>query len=198
MIVMDTIIWEVFMTNLKNLLDEEAVLELTPEVKKFLKQTQNALKGSDCRIFMAETVRLLGKGGQRKAERELGWDRDTIRKGTRELQSGIICVENFHARGRKPAEHHLPKLNEDIRDIVEPRCQADPTFRSTNLYSPLTAAEARRRLIEEKGYSDEELPCRKTISNKLNDLNFKLRKVQKCKPQKKYPRRTRSLKTSAE
>ena len=45
-----------------------------------------------------------------------------------------------------------------------------------------------RQLIENKGYSDEELPGRKTISSKLNDLNFKLRKVQKCKPQKKIPK----------
>jgi hypothetical protein len=176
---------EVSMTDFKDLLNENAVLELKPEIKELLMQTAGALKGSERRLFMAETVRLLGKGGQRKAEKELGWDRDTIRKGTRELQTGIVCVDNFAGRGRKRVEHHLPNINEDIRDIVEPRCQTDPTFRSTTMYSPITAAEVRRRLIEEKGWSDEELPARRTISNKLNELDFKLRKVEKCRPKKK-------------
>ena len=171
---------------LKNLLEDgDSNLKLTPGIKEFLTRTKNPLKGADRRIFMAETVRLLGPGGQRKAERELGWDRDTIRKGAKELDSGMICVDNFQARGRKPAEHHFPNLENDIRDIVVPLCQADPTFRSSNLYSPVTAAEVRRRLIEEKGYTDEELPCRKTISSELNKANYKLRKVQKCKPKKK-------------
>ena len=175
------------MTDLEDLLNENAALELKPEIKELLMQAADALKGPDRRLFMAETVRFLGKGGQRKAERELGWDRDTIRKGTRELKSGFICVDNFGGRGRKRIEHHLPNINEDIRDIVEPRCQTDPTFRSTTMYSPVTAANVRRRLIEEKGYSDKELPCRRSISNKLNELGFKLKKVEKCRPKKKIP-----------
>lgn len=88
------------MTKLKSLLNNNEVLEPTPKIKNFLTQTGNALKGSARRIFMAETVRLLGKGGQRKAERELGWDRDTIRKGDGELKSGKVCIENYQARGR--------------------------------------------------------------------------------------------------
>ncbi|MEH2043153.1 MAG: hypothetical protein V7L12_07570 [Nostoc sp.] len=30
----------------------------------------------------------------------MGWDRNTIRKGIRELTSGIICVDNYSVRGR--------------------------------------------------------------------------------------------------
>jgi len=65
-------------------------MELTPEVKSLLIDTAKDLKGSTRRLFMARAVKALGKGGQRKAERELGWDRDAIRKGTRELESGAI------------------------------------------------------------------------------------------------------------
>lgn len=64
-------------------------MELTPEVKSLLIETAKDLKGSARRLFMARTVKALGKGGQRKAERELGWDRQTIRKGRHELESGI-------------------------------------------------------------------------------------------------------------
>ena len=65
-------------------------MELTPEVKSLLIETAKELKGSARWLFMARTVKALGKGGQRKAERELGWDRKTIRKGMRELESRIV------------------------------------------------------------------------------------------------------------
>nr|WP_320017103.1 hypothetical protein [uncultured Desulfobacter sp.] len=48
---------------------------------------------------MAHVVLLMGKGGQRRAERELGWTRDIIRKGMKELKSGIVCIDNFSGRG---------------------------------------------------------------------------------------------------
>jgi hypothetical protein len=65
-------------------------MELTPEVKSLLIEAAKGLKGSARRLFMARAVKALGKGGQRKAERELGWDRKTIRKGMRELESRIV------------------------------------------------------------------------------------------------------------
>jgi hypothetical protein len=147
----------------------------------------NQLKGNDRRRFMAETVSSIGCGGQRMAEKTLGWNRGTIRKAIHELQSGIHCVDNFAGRGRKPVEHYLPNLNKDIQQIVKPSCQADPTFRTTNIYTPLTAKAVRIRLIENKKYNDENLPTIRTICNRLNQLNFLPQKVLKCKPFKKIP-----------
>ena len=68
----------------------EGKIELTHEAKSLLIETAKELKGSARRLFMARAVKAMGKGGRRKAERELGWDRETIRKGIRELESGII------------------------------------------------------------------------------------------------------------
>ena len=50
-------------------------MELTEAVKDLLVQTAKTLKGSGRRLFMARTVQALGEGGQRLAERELGWNR---------------------------------------------------------------------------------------------------------------------------
>jgi hypothetical protein len=61
----------------------EKINNLSSEVKRFFNQTRSNLKGSERRKFMAKVVRLMGKGGQRRAERELGWDRKTIIKGTK-------------------------------------------------------------------------------------------------------------------
>jgi hypothetical protein len=49
----------------------------------------------------------------------------------------------------------------------------------------LTAAEVRRQLLSRKGYTDAQLPSIKTLGEKLNALGFRLRKVAKCRPQKK-------------
>lgn len=165
--------------------DSPSIKELTPEFCTFLNETRDRLRGAERRHFMASFVKLLGYGGQLEAERLLGWDRKTIIKGIRELECGITCVDNFSSRGRKSSESHLPNLLDDIQKIVTPISQTDPSFRSTHLYSPITAAEVRRRLISEMNYNDQALPTIRTISSKMNQLGFKLKKVQKCKPKKK-------------
>ncbi len=162
-------------------------MQLTDTILDTLKYAAANLKGRARRIFMAKTVESLGPGGQRKAERELGWNRGTIRKGQAEMDSGTEIPDNFGARGRKKAEDHLPHLLDDIRAIVEPSSQADPTFKTTQLYTPLTAKEVRQRLIEDKGYTDEALPSERTIRTKLNDLGFRPQTVAKSKPLKKIP-----------
>ena len=164
-------------------------MELTDELKTLYRETANKLKGSDRRLFMAQVVRTLGRGGQRLAERELGWSRKTIRKGTHELESRIRCEDNFSARGRKRAEYHLPNLLADIEIIVDSQSSCDPTFSSNRLYARISAAEVRRQLIEQKGYSTEELPSEETIRLKLNELGFRLRSVTKSRPKKKSRQR---------
>lgn len=136
---------------------------------------------------MAHVVDVLGRGGQSFAEKVLGWNRGTIRKGQLERSRGQPIEDRFDQRGRRSAEDLLPDLLEDIGSIMEPEVQADPTFRSTRTYSPLSAKEVRNRLISCFGYTDAELPCVRTIRNKLNDLGYRLTKVRKCLPQKKIP-----------
>jgi hypothetical protein len=87
----------------------------------------------------------------------------------------------------------LPNLLEDIQDIVSPVSQCDPTFWTTDLYSPLTAKQVHHRLMETQKYTAGQLPTVRTISTKLNRIGLRLKKVSKCKPQKKQPRPTPSL-----
>ena len=119
----------------------------------------------------------------------------TIRKGMHELDSGLTCLDAFSLRGRKRAEEHLPNLLTDITAIVDSQSQADPQFRTTRLYTRLTAAEVRRQLIAQKGYRDAELPTVETIGAKLNALGYYPQKVAKTLPQKKSLKPTTSLTT---
>jgi len=122
---------------------------------------------------------------RRRAERELGWNRVTIRKGMHELTTGIHCVDAFCLCGRKRAEEHLPSLLTDIKAIVDGQCQIDSSFQTQRLYTRLTAATVRKQLIEQKGYTDDELPSVETIRCKIHQLGYRLRKVAKCKPKKR-------------
>jgi hypothetical protein len=160
-------------------------MELTGQVKDYIQGTADSLCGADRRLFMARTVHCLGPDGQRRAERELGWNRVTIRKGMHELTTGIRCVDAFCLRGRNRAEEHLPALLSDIKAIVDGQCQTDPSFQTQRLYTRLTAATVRAQLVLRKGYTDEQLPSTETIRCKIHDLGYRLRKVQKCKPKKR-------------
>ena len=171
-------------------------MELTDSLKTLLIETAKSLKGSARRLFMARTVKELGPGGQQRAARELRWGRMTMRKGMHELTSGMICIDAFTRRGRKRAEEHHPTLLTDIQAIVDSQSQADPQFRTTRLYTRLTAAEGRRQLIAQKGYADATLPTAETIGTKLHELGYYPQKVAKSQPPKNSRKPTPSSTTS--
>ncbi len=173
-------------------MDRPDQLALTPALTPLLQATAADLPASARRLFMARVVQARGTGGQRTAERLLGWNRHTIRKGTLELQHGRHCAAAFAARGRKPAEAHLPQLLADLRALVDAQSPTDPQFSSTRLYTRLSAAEVRRQLIAQKGYRAAELPTAATLGRKLKALGYQLRPVAKTRPQKKSPKPTLS------
>ena len=171
----------------------EVLIELTDSVKKVFKETASQLKGAARRRFQAQIVMELGYGGQLLAQKELGWDRNTIRKGIKELTSGIICVDNYSAKGRYKAEEHLPSLLEDIKKLVDSQSQTDPSFKSQRLYTRLTASQVRKLLVEKFDYANEQLPTEETIRVKLNYLGYRLKRVAKVLPQKKSQKLMQSL-----
>lgn len=165
----------------------ESLIQLSDSLRSLYIKTAQKLKGSDRRQFMAEVVKGWGRGGATIAERELGWNRRTIRKGMQELEHGMSIADSFRLRGSKLTEHRLPNLLEDIRSIVEPQSQTDPSFDSTRLYTRLSAAQVRNQLIEIKGYQNEELPTAEVIRQRLNQLGYGLKRVAKTKPIKQIP-----------
>ena len=164
-------------------------MELNDPLKPLLIETASTLNGSARRLFMARAVLKLGPGAQRLAQRQLGWNRETNRKGTHELCTGIRCCDAFEWRGCKPAQLHLLHLLEDIKQIVVGQSQTDPQFRNQRLYTRLSAKEVRQQLIVQKGYTDQELPLAQTIGEKLNLLGYHPKKVKKSLPKKDCPNR---------
>jgi septum formation topological specificity factor MinE len=160
-------------------------MDISPATRELIISTAASFpQGPARRRFMADTLSKL-RLGQRQAAQLFGWGRDTLRKAAQEARTGLTCVDATSRRGRKPAEHHLPNLLEDIKDLVKDHVQTDPSFRSTRLYCRLTAKEVRQQLVQRKGYDPKVVPSRQTLNGKLNALGFCLRKVAKCRPQKK-------------
>ena len=167
-------------------------MELTESLKTLFTITAAALKGAARRVFMARSVQELGRGGQSAAMRELGWSEWSIRKGRRELASGLVCVDAFHLRGRRPVEARLTGLLDDNCAIVDGQSHADPQCRTRRLYTRLSVEEVRRQLIAQKGYTRESCPGRETLRLRLNQLGYYPQRVAKTRPKKSLPRPTPS------
>jgi len=156
------------------------------EKKRLIKEAVKRLKGYQRREYIAHISLEYFNRNARKTEREMGWGRECIQKGLKEKETGIRCIDNYRASGRRRTEDQHFNLSEDIKSLAERQTQADPSMKSGSLtYTRITAKAMREALIKEKGYRDEELPCEATIGNMLNRLGYNLKRVLKAKPAKK-------------
>ena len=147
------------------------------------------------RSAMGDVTLSLLDGKPRVAEDVFGWGRATVELGLNEFRSGIVCVNDLSRRQKPRVEEKNPKLLSDIVEIMTPHSHAEPSLRTTLAYTDLTAKAVYGFLLE-KGWSEEELPTVRTISNILNRHEYRLRTVAKAKVQKKRRIRTRSLSMS--
>jgi hypothetical protein len=152
-----------------------------------LKNAAKKLTGAKRRAFEAQVTLDYFDAKAYLAEQAIGWDRKTIALGLNELRTGIVCVDNFKARGNKRTEVKQPQLKVDIVALAEPQSQTDPKFQTLFKYTRITAKGMRIALVTEKGWQNKDLPCEKTIGDILNRLDYRLRRVQKAKPLKKIP-----------
>lgn len=159
--------------------------DLSAQYIKTIKDAAKKLTGQKKRAFQAQVaIDYLGSKAY-MAERTFGWDRHSVKLGLNELRTGIVCVDNFKARGNKKTEEKIPQLEIDIVALAEPESQVDPKFQTAFKYTRITAKAMREALIHKKGWAAVDLPCEKSIGNILNRLGFCLRRVQKSKPLKK-------------
>ena len=151
---------------------------LSSKIKKTIQNAAKALTGYKHRIFFAQIATDYFAGNARKTEREMGWGRETIKKGLHEIRTGIRCLDHYSGRGNKRTEDQLNGLKEAMRKIVEPHTQTDPDFQNAYSYLKITAKSVRNELLK-KGYTEEQLPTENTIGNILNRMNYSLKRVQK-------------------
>jgi len=145
-------------------------------IKATLKDACSKLTGWKKRAFMAKVAADYFSGSARKTESHLGWGRKAVQLGLEERRSGIVCMDNYRARGNHKTEAKQPELELAIQALVEGKSQADPQMKTTFRYLQVSAQSVREALIAEKGYTDESLPTRQTIGTMLNRLGYCLKK----------------------
>jgi hypothetical protein len=136
------------------------------------------------RLAMAEATRGLLDGKARVAEYVFGWNRQTVQIGLEELRTGVVHMNDLSKRRKPKTEEKYPQIVEDIRTLVDPQSQAESHLRTALAYTHVTAAAVRAALVE-KGWTEDKLPKVRTLSNILNRLDYRLRRVAKTKVQKK-------------
>ena len=156
--------------------------ELTESVVESIKSASKKLTGWKRREFQAEMAIKYCQGSARRAERIFGWGRETVEKGLNEKRTGIRCVDDVHARGRKKTEQQNPELAEQIRALADPQSQADPKFQTPLAFTRITA----KAVCEELAQNDEntEVPSERSMHRMLNRMGYCTRRVGKTKPQK--------------
>jgi Rhodopirellula transposase DDE domain len=158
--------------------------ECTGPFDSLIRSGARRLTGFQRRAFQAEVAVELCSGNARLAERRFGWGRETVEKGLHERRTGLRCLEDFVARGRRRVEDKDPRLAADIRAICEPHSYADPSLKSSRRYTNLSAAEVLGALIA-RGHDEADLPAERTMRTILNRMNYRLKRIRKGRPLKK-------------
>jgi transposase len=167
---------------------------ITESEKQSIKSAGRKLTGLRRRQFQAEMAIKYCQGSARQAEKIFGWGREAVHTGLNELRSGIRCLDNFCLRGRHKTEQQQPNLVQEIHALVEPTSQADPKFQTPLAYTRITAKAVHEQLVS-KAKPDQQVPAERTLYDILNRLGYRLRRVRKTKPQKKFLKPMRSSTT---
>jgi hypothetical protein len=159
-----------------------------------IKHATNLLSGAARRAFQAQTVIDHCNGNLRYAKTLFGWHRETLQRAFLEKEMGKP-IPDKKGRGRKSLTEHMPSLQADIRELVDPNTQTHPTFENTFRYTRMTAKAVLEALVREKGYTKKQLPALSTMRELLNKMGYRLRRVQKTKPKKRFSKQKQSLPT---
>jgi hypothetical protein len=168
---------------------------LTEDSIQTIQSASKLLTGYRRRRFQAEMALKYCHGSARRAETVFGWGRVAVETGLNEQRTGIRCLDAANCRGRKKTEERCPELEAHIQRLVDPQAQADPKFQTTLAFTRVTAKAVREALQAEPALQGS-VPCRQTVGRVLNRLGYRLRRVLKARPEKKFPRPTRSSPTS--
>jgi len=159
-------------------------LSISSDTIESIRAAAKKLTSYKRREFQAEMALKYCQNFPRIAEDLFGWRRTTVETGLGELSTGIRCIDNSAARGRKKTETLQPQMEQRIRELAESKAQVDPKFQTALTYTRITAKRVREELLKDQASIDC-VPNRQTIGSMLNRFGFSLKRVQKTRPKKK-------------
>jgi len=106
-----------------------SMANLSAQHIKTIKDAAKKLTGVKRRAFQAQVAIDYLNSKPHLAEKTFGWDRRTVALGLNELRTGLVCFDDFKARGNKKTETKIPQLEIDIVALAEPYARLTPSFR---------------------------------------------------------------------
>lgn len=149
---------------------------LNNELIVTFRETARDLPKEKRRQFEARITKQYLEGSARKAESYFGWSRETVRVGQKELATGIVCLGNDSARGRKKTEDMNAAIAKDSREIADRESQTDPKVQTAKKFCNISARSVCEMLEEEKDYENG-MVTERTMSHILNRLGYRLKKT---------------------
>jgi hypothetical protein len=143
-------------------------------------------QGAERRAFQAELTLKYCQGQARPAETLFGWGRHPVAVGLAEKCTGIICLgaQSAFAGSQRWAERH-PAVTAVLRHVAASPAQQAPSVRTALAYTRLPAKDALQQL-RERGVAEDQLPSPSAMAQSWKRMGYRLRKVVKAKPQKKF------------
>ena len=129
-----------------------------------IKDAAKKLTGAKRRAFQAQVAIDYMNSKPYLAEKTFGWDRKTVALGLNELRTGLVCFDNFKARGNKKTEVKMPQLEIDIVALAEPESQIDPKFQTAFKYTRITAKAMREALMTKKAGNMNTYPVKSPLA----------------------------------
>ena len=123
----------------KSILERNGISE---EAVGLVSRLVDSIPFPERRIAMGEVAVTILGGSHRLAESVFGWNRNSVRLGIHEFESGIRCVDNVSERRRKKVEEQNPRLLVDIQRLVDPHSHADCQLRTDLAHTNITAQAA--------------------------------------------------------
>ncbi len=159
--------------------------DLSAEQISDIRLAASKMTGATRRSFIADMTVKYCCSSPRQAETVFGWSKHTAATGLGEKRTGITCLGTQSAcSGRIRWEQKEPEIAEKLRKLAVGHSQQDPSFRSSIMYTRLTA-KAALYALRKMGFAEERLPSQSSMAEILNRMGFRLRKVLKAKPLKK-------------
>jgi hypothetical protein len=136
------------------------------------------------RLWAAAESRAIGYGGDSVVSAATGLSRCTIRRGRREIESGVEATQRIRApgAGRPGIEQSQPGLKEALEKLVDPLTRGDPT-------SPLRwTCKSRAKLTAALSKAGWKVSST-TVGRLLNELGYRLQSVRKSTEGQSHPDR---------
>ena len=163
--------------------------DVTLSIKSRFDSLRPLLDERTRRLWAGAEARAIGRGGIARVAEATGMARDTVRKGLRELQSGVRPLGPARGRrvrrrggGRKALIDHNPQLLEALERKLDPVTRGDPM--GPLLWTCLSAARLAAALRAE-GHTVSE----RSVNRLLHDLGYRLQANRKTLEGRQHPDR---------